>query len=81
MALDSCDPPSSLDRYLDRCGDIAGGTARHGSRHHLRHCLQLAALKATRQFVSDPSHVRQWPIRVLRVSMVFLFAFVFLLMK
>jgi hypothetical protein len=43
--------------------------------------LQLAALKATRQFVSNPSHVRQWPIPVLRVAMVLLFTFAFLMRK
>ena len=43
--------------------------------------LQVAALRATCQFVTSVSHLRQWPIRVLRVAMVFLFAFVFLLMK
>jgi hypothetical protein len=43
--------------------------------------LQVAALKITRQFVSTASHVRQWPISVLRVAMVLLFAFLFLLMK
>jgi hypothetical protein len=42
--------------------------------------LQVAALKASRQFVFGASHVQQWPIRVLRVAMVFLFAFLFLLM-
>ena len=43
--------------------------------------LQVAALKITRQFVSTASHVRQWPISVLRVAMVLLFAFLFLLVK
>lgn len=43
--------------------------------------LQVAALKASRQFVFGASNVQQWPIRVLRVAMVFLFAFLFLLMK
>jgi hypothetical protein len=43
--------------------------------------LQVGALKASRQFVPGASHVQRWPIRVLRVAMVFLFAFLFLLMK
>ena len=43
--------------------------------------LQVATLKVVRKFVSMSSPVRQWPISVLRVAMVFLFAFVFLLMK
>ena len=43
--------------------------------------LQVAALKITRRFVSTASHVRQWPISVLRVAMVLLFAFLFLLVK
>ena len=43
--------------------------------------LQVAALKASRQFIVDASHVRPWQVRTLRVAMVFLFAFLFLLMK
>ena len=43
--------------------------------------LQLAALKASGQLVSASSRVQRGPIRVLRVAMVFLFAFAFLLMK
>jgi hypothetical protein len=43
--------------------------------------LQLVALKASRQLICDSPHVQRGPIRVLRVAMVFLFAFAFLLMK
>jgi len=43
--------------------------------------LQVAALKASRQFVLGASQIKRWPIRVLRVAMVLLFAFLFLLMK
>ena len=43
--------------------------------------LQLAALKASRQFVPGASQVNRRPIMLLRVAMVFLFAFLFLLMK
>jgi len=43
--------------------------------------LQLAALKASRQFVPGASQVNRRPIMLLRVALVFLFAFLFLLMK
>ena len=43
--------------------------------------LQLAALKASRKFAFGPLQAQRWPIRALRVAMVFWFAFVFLLMK
>jgi hypothetical protein len=43
--------------------------------------LQVAALKASRPFVLGASRVQPWPITALRVAMVFLFAFLFLLMK
>jgi hypothetical protein len=43
--------------------------------------LQLVALRTTRLFVPTASTVRQWPIKVFRVAMVFLFAFLFLLVK
>ncbi|MGB6632202.1 MAG: hypothetical protein WBE52_13265, partial [Terriglobales bacterium] len=43
--------------------------------------LQVAALKASRQFVFGASPANRWRIRLLRVAMVFLFAFLFLLMK
>jgi hypothetical protein len=43
--------------------------------------LQVAALKASRQFVLGRSRVQPWAITVFRVAMVFLFAFLFLLMK
>jgi hypothetical protein len=43
--------------------------------------LQMVALQGSRQFVLDPSQVKEWPITLLRVAMVFLFAFLFLLMK
>ena len=43
--------------------------------------LQMAALKVSRQSFLNASPVKQWPIRLLRAAMVFLFAFLFLLMK
>ncbi len=43
--------------------------------------LQVAALKASRQFVVGASQVNRWPINLLRGVMVLLFAFLFLLMK
>jgi hypothetical protein len=43
--------------------------------------LQVAALKASKQFVRDASKVNQWPIKIVRVALVFVFAFLFLLMK
>jgi hypothetical protein len=43
--------------------------------------LQVAALKASGQFVLGGSQVKSWPIKLFRLAMVFLFAFLFLLMK
>jgi hypothetical protein len=43
--------------------------------------LQVAALKASRQFVLGTSQVKRWPTTALRVAMVLFFAFLFLLLK
>jgi len=84
MALDSCDAPSSRDRYhtlavisLVGLPDTAPATICVGAFA----LLQEATLKASGQFLPNASQVNRWPISLLRVAMVLLFAFLFLLLK